>query len=81
MRFFEREITERLGRIETKLDLLLRTVHGQEQPGLVQKMQSIENRLLSLELLEHSARKHYGRIAAVIAFLVNAGLAVGAWFR
>ena len=81
MRFFEREITERLTRMETKLDLLLKTVHGREQPGLIQKMQSLENRLLSLELLEHSARKHYSRIAAVIAFLVNAGLAVGAWFR
>ena len=67
--------------METKLDLLVRTVQGREQPGLVQKMQSIENRLLSLELLEHSARKQYGRAAAVIAFIINAGLAVGAWFR
>ena len=81
MRSFEREMTERLSRMETKLDLLVRTVQGREQPGLVQKMQSIENRLLSLELLEHSARKQYGRAAAVIAFIINAGLAVGAWFR
>ena len=81
MRIFEREMTERLTRMETKIDLLLRTVHGREQPGLVQKMQSIENRLLSLELLEHSAKKHYGRIAAAAAFLINAGIAVGAWFR
>ena len=67
--------------METKLDLLLRIVQGREQPGLVQKMQSIENRLMALELEEHSARKHYGRIAAAAAFLVNTGLAIGAWFR
>ena len=81
MRFFEREMTERMSRMETKLDLLLRIVQGREQPGLVQKMQSIENRLMALELEEHSARKHYGRIAAAAAFLVNTGLAIGAWFR
>ncbi len=81
MRFFEREMTERLSRLETKLDLLLRIVQGREQPGLVHKVQSIENRLMALELEEHSTRKHYGRIAAAAAFLVNTGLAVGAWFR
>lgn len=81
MQLFEREVTERLGRIETKIELLLRTVHGREQPGIIQEMASLENRLLTLELQERSAKKNYGRAAAAAAFVINAGIAIGAWFR
>ena len=81
MRFFERDVTERLGRLETKLDLLLQTVHGREQPGMIQKMEIFENRLLALEIQDRSSRKYFGKIAAAAAFVINAGIAIGAWFR
>ena len=78
---FEREVIERLGRLETKIDLLTRTVNGREQPGLIHQMNNLEKRLLALEIQENSGRKQLGRIAAAAAFIVNAGIAVGAWFR
>ena len=81
MRFFEREVTERLCRLETKLDLLLKTVNGREQPGMVQKIESFEKRLLALEIQQHSVKKHLGKIAAAAAFAINAGIAIAAWFR
>ena len=81
MRFFERETTERLSRLETKLDLLLRIVNGREQPGIMQKMEQLEKRMLSLEIRGHEQKNHLGRIAAAIGFAVNAAIAIGAWFR
>ncbi len=81
MRVFERETTERLSRLETKLDLLLRLVNGGEQPGMIQKTEQLEKRLLSLEIRGREQKNHLGKIAAAIGFAVNAGLAVGAWFR
>ena len=81
MRAFERETTERLSRLETKLDLLLRLVNGREQPGMVQKMEQLEKRLLSLEIRGHERKNHLGKIAAAVGFAVNAGIAIGAWFR
>lgn len=46
---FEREVIDRLGRIETKLDADFRTLHGNGQPGLVQKHDTLGARVDRLE--------------------------------
>ncbi|MCI6288740.1 MAG: hypothetical protein MR727_08410 [Lentisphaeria bacterium] len=81
MKNFERDVIDRLGRMETRLELLQRLVRGAGQPGMMQKVEMLENRVQSLELTVQSERKNYGKLAAAAAFVINAGIAVGAWFR
>lgn len=66
---FEVEVLEKLGRLETKMDLLM----GNHQPG---RMQVAESRLNALEKSE-IRRGVYDRLAsAAIAFVVSVGIAL-----
>lgn len=46
---FERDVIDRLGRIETKLNADFATLHGNGQPGLVQKQAALETRVSAIE--------------------------------
>lgn len=46
---FEREVIDRLGRIETKLDADYRALHGNGHPGLIDKHSDLEQRVRILE--------------------------------
>jgi hypothetical protein len=66
---FEGEVLERLGRLETKLDMLL----GDGQPG---RMKLAEDRITTLER-DNIRRSAYDRMVnAVIAFVVSAAIAL-----
>lgn len=55
MRNFERDVIDRLGRIETKLDADYRVLHGNGHPGLVEKTGDHDKRILALENAVKSA--------------------------
>ena len=49
MRDFEREVIDRLGRIETKLDADYRALHGNGRPGVIDRMATLESKIALLE--------------------------------
>lgn len=67
-------IDERLGVINGKLERDYKVLHGNGQPGLISRVQSLENQ-------HRTESKHIGVIAAVIAFGVNSALAIYAIFK
>ena len=73
---FEQDVIDRLGRIETKLDADYRTLHGAGRPGLVEKLDALEDRLRDLETHREENHKHAGAVAAVAGFVVNAAIAL-----
>lgn len=50
MTSFEKDVIDRLGRIETKLDNDYRAIHGNGHPGLLDRVSSVEQRLTISEL-------------------------------
>jgi 23S rRNA A2030 N6-methylase RlmJ len=60
---FERDVIDRLGRIETKLDNDYRAIHGNGHPGLMDRMARVEQRLTVSELQEKEIQ---GLITSVI---------------
>ena len=76
MRPFEQEVIDRLGRIETKLDTDYRTLHGDGRPGLVDKLDTLEDRVRDLENQLAAKQRHWGAIAGAIGFVINAAIAV-----
>lgn len=77
---FEIETIDRLGRIETKLDLIMEQLSGGVEPGLLRKYETLEKRLQGLESHRIAEKHQFQRIAAVIGFLLNCGIAIGGWF-
>ena len=81
MTSFEKEVIDRLGRIETKLDTDYRTLHGDGKPGLVDKLDALEDRVRDLEARRAEKQKHLGVVAGAIGFVVNAAIALYAALR
>lgn len=67
-------IDERIGAINNKLERDYKVLHGNGQPGLISRVQSLENQ-------HKTESKHIGAIAAVIAFGINGILAIYAIFK
>lgn len=81
MTAFEKEVIDRLGRIETKLDTDYRTLHGDGKPGLVDKLDALEDRVRDLETRREEKQKHFGVVAGAVGFVVNAAIALYAALR
>ena len=82
MTSFERDVIDRLGRIETKLDADFRALHGNGRPGLIDKHTMLEDRVQVLEDQHKSESKHLGLVAVVVGFLINGAISVyGAFFK
>lgn len=67
---FEKEVIDRLGRIETKLDNDFRELHGNGQPGLIHRTGEIELRLGKVEDRLRQAEKSNRRVAGIVGWLV-----------
>ena len=72
---FEKDVIDRLGRIETKLDTDYKTLYGNGHAGLVDRVNDAEDRIRDLEKYKEAKQKHWGAIATVVAFIVNAAVA------
>ena len=78
---FEKEVIDRLGRIETKLDNDFRALHGNGQPGLIEKTQKLESRVQTLEETVKTQKGITGKIVIGLAWLVTTAIALYNLFR
>lgn len=62
---FERDVIDRLGRIETKLDNDFHTLHGNGQPGLLARVDELEREMLLITSKKHWIKEWLGWIFAV----------------
>ena len=76
MNGFEKEVIDRLARIESNIDKLkgdlkedYKVLHGNGQKGLI-------DRVTTLETHEKDRANHHGVLAGIIGFLVNAAIAI-----
>lgn len=77
---FEKEVIDRLGRIETKLDNDFRALHGNGQPGLIEKTQKLEQRVKSLEDMAKTQSGIAGKVIVGLAWLITTIIAAYAAF-
>ena len=73
---FERDVIDRLGRIEVKLDNDYRAIHGNGQPGLLEKHTALEQRVASLEQTARTQSGIAGKITVGIAWIVTTSIAL-----
>lgn len=78
---FEKEVIDRLGRIETKLDNDFRALHGNGQPGLIEKTQKLEQRVKSLEDTAKTQSGIAEKVIVALAWLVTTAIAFYNLFR
>jgi hypothetical protein len=62
-------LDERTEEIKNKLKTDYMHLHGNGRPGLLERVQKLEDR-------EAARARHYGAIAGVIGFIINAAIAV-----
>ena len=72
---FEKEVIDRLGRIETKLDNDFRALHGNGQPGLIEKHEKLEHRVKSIEDAMKTQSGIAGKVIIGLAWLVTTAIA------
>ena len=70
---FEKDVIDRLGRIETKLDNDFRAIHGNGQPGLLQRVSKLEEQ-------QKLMTSRQGWLKEAIAWLVATAIAIYAAF-
>lgn len=78
---FEKEVIDRLGRIETKLDNDYHALHGNGQPGLIVKHEKLENRVQALAQKVDTQSGIAGKLVIGIAWLVTTAIALYNLFR
>ena len=78
---FETDVIDRLGRIETKLDNDFRALHGNGQPGLIEKHEKLEQRVKSLEDMAKTQSGIASKIVIGVAWLVTTAIAFYNLFR
>jgi hypothetical protein len=66
---FEREVIERLTSIEVKLDADYRALHGNGKPGLLDRVNKLENSMYAGGML-------YRAVVSVIAWLITLAVAI-----
>lgn len=70
MSAFEKEVIDRLGRIETKLDVDFRTLHGSDsKAGLVERVETLEKHKAASGLLFEAFCWIVGIIVAICGVL------------
>lgn len=65
MNEFELDVVERLGRIETKLDNDFHILHGNGEPGLLERVNELEHEVLLLTSKKHWIKEWLGWLFAI----------------
>ena len=66
---FEKEVIERLTSIEVKLDADYRALHGNGKPGLLDRVNKLENSMYAGGML-------YRAVVSVVAWIITLAVAV-----
>ena len=78
---FETDVIDRLGRIETKLDNDFRALHGNGQPGLIEKHEKLESRVKTIEDAMKTQSGIAGKIVIAVAWFITTAIALYNLFR
>ena len=78
---FETDVIDRLGRIETKLDNDFRALHGNGQPGLIEKHEKLESRVKTIEDAMKTQSGIAGKVIIGLAWLITTAIAFYNLFR
>lgn len=70
------QMAEDVAEIKVKVSSDYRAIYGNGKPGLIEDMRNVTQRLVVLEQREEERKHRHGALAAVIAFLVNAAIAI-----
>ena len=77
-----KDIIDRLGRIETKLDNDGKAIYGNGKPGLLDRMVSLESKLQVIQAQADANRDWFTRIRDSVGWLATTAIAVyAAFFR
>ena len=72
----EKDVIDRLGRIEVKLDNDYKTLHGNGRAGLLEKHSDLEHRVSSLEQAARTQSGITGKVTVGVAWLITTAIAV-----
>ena len=75
------QIVSDIAEIKVKVNNDYAALYGNGKPGLLEDVKNITSRLTVLETKEKAKQNHAGFFAAVIAWIVNAAIAVYAAFK
>ncbi len=78
MSSFEREVIDRLGRIETKVDADFRVLYGNGKPGLIKEVSDLCARILRIEESHTTEESTVGKHAGIVAWIISTIIAVAA---
>ena len=81
MNEFEKEVLERLTKIEENLKGINKRIYGNGQPGLEDKVNALDKRLVIMESKSEGKRSIVKDVAGVIAWLVAIGTGIYAIIR
>lgn len=70
-----------ISEMKTKLNTDYKTLHGNGSPGLVHSHSQLEKRVAKIENDHEKNSRHWGLIAGIVAFIVNASIALYAIFK
>jgi len=73
---FEKDVIDRLARIEEKLTRDYQALHGNGKPGILDEVKNITTRVDRLEQRQKQQSKQTGLIAGIIGFIINAAIAL-----
>ena len=75
-----KDIIDRLGRIETKLDNDGKAIYGNGKPGLLDRMVALESKMQVIQAQADSNRDWFSRIRESLGWLVTTCIAIYAAF-
>ena len=77
-----KDIIDRLGRIETKLDNDGKAIYGNGKPGLLDRMVALESKLQVIQAQAEANHDWFSRIRESIGWLLTTAIAIyAAFFR
>ena len=76
MTAFEKDVIERLSRIEERITRDYHVLYGNGKPGLQEEVKNITRRVDTLEVKAKESTNQTHTIAAVCAFIVNGAIAI-----
>lgn len=75
MQAFQKEVIERLTRIEANQIRDTKILNGNGKPGLVEKFDKLEDRVLALETARDTEVKSHHKFIAIIGWLITTAVA------
>lgn len=77
---FQKDVIDRLARIELKLDNDYKALHGNGHPGLLDRVADLEKQLQTIKTQDKANRDWFTRIRDSLGWLITTAIAIYAAF-